>query len=85
VKGVAEVVFMQSFAELPIPTQEVVIDLADRVVYEPYEIMIGPQIWRKLLKKISREETPSDYLLRLSKMPPDDLMEFIAEAIKGDG
>jgi hypothetical protein len=46
--------------------------------------MVGPQIWRKLLRRIGREETPSDYLLRLSKMPPEELMAFVAEAIKGD-
>jgi len=83
VKGVAEVIFMQSFSELPIPTQEVVIDMADQVVYEPYQIMVGPQIWRKLLKRVGREESPADYLLRLSKMEPEELMEFVAEAIKG--
>ena len=84
VKGVAEVVCMESFAHLPAETQQVVIDIADRVEYEPYEIMIGPQIWRKLLKRIDREETPADYLLRISRMEPDELMEFVAAAIKGD-
>ncbi len=81
VKGVAEVVCMESFAHLDPDVQSNVIELADKVEYEPYEIMIGPQIWRKLLKRISREETPADYLLRLSRMAPDDLMEFVAEAI----
>lgn len=84
VKGVAEVICMESFAHLEPDMQAVVIDVADRVLYEPYEIMVGPQIWRKLLKRISREETPSDYLMRLSLMPPEELMEFVAEAIKAD-
>ena len=85
VKGVAEVVCMASFARLPAATQEVVIDMADRVRYEPYEIMIGPQIWRKLLARIGREEGLADYLMRLSTMQPKELMDFVGQAIRSDG
>jgi hypothetical protein len=84
VKGVAEVVCLQSFSNLPPDTQAVVVEMADKVQYEPYQIKVGPQIWRRLLTKVGRDEGPADFLMRLSMMEPDELMDFVADAIKGD-
>lgn len=83
VKGAAEIVCMETLARLEPNTQKVVVEMADQVRYEPYQIMVGPQVWRKLLRVVRPDEPVASFLLRVSLMEPDEMMQFVVQALSG--
>lgn len=82
VKGVAEIICMETLARLDPDTQNVVVEMADQVRYEPYQIMVGPQVWRRLLRAVHPNEPVASFLLRVSLMEPDEMMRFVVQALR---
>lgn len=75
-KGAAQLASMHAWAGVPPQQLQKVMALADDPLNEHWEIQIGPELWRKFLRAIPRGESMGNVMMRLSKMPPEQVEQF---------
>lgn len=82
VKGTMDLITYHHISELGPEKGEKVIHHADKLHYEPYEIQVGPEIWRRFLKVINPVINELGYEITdvvgaLSIQEPDDVHDII--------
>jgi hypothetical protein len=80
-KGIMEVLNMHGLSSLDPEMQKKVIKYADGARHEPWQIQIGPGLWKKFLKVIPKGMSISDLISRFSMLEPDQVHEIIDHVI----
>jgi rubrerythrin len=77
-KGVMELITSIGYSHHDPETQHKIIKYADKVDFEPWQIQIGPELWRRFLKALPRTGYKlADVIYKLSLQEPDELHEII--------
>ena len=83
VKGVMESICIHGYSSLDPVLQAIVIDKADKIEYEALEIIVGPELWRRVASRIKSDTHVADAVMTLAQMPPDALFAVVEAAIRG--
>lgn len=81
-KGVMEVLTMHHISELPPETGKKVIQHADKLEYEPWQIQVGPELWRRFLKAIPKKADIKVIVAALSVQEPDEVHKILELVIE---
>src|SRR5262249_49290713 len=82
VKGTAELICLHGLNQLPNDTYHRVIDVADRVDFEPWMLQSGGELWRRLLGALPDDRPIAHALMCLARLPAGTLQSVIAEVIE---
>lgn len=84
-KGVIEALSVGGYPQGPEAQQ--VMDLADRVVFEPIHIRQGPEIWRAVVRAFNQDEAHArerSFMVKsLFELPPDEFKRELKAMIAG--
>ena len=81
-KGTAELICLHGLNELDPETYDAVVEAADRVEYEWWQLQAGPELWRRLLAAMPRHTSPGSLLMHVAELDPpalDTLMNNVVE------
>ena len=81
-KGTAELVCLHGLNALDPETYAVVMESADKVDYEWWELQVGPELWRRLLAAMPEDSSPAKVLMHVARLEPpalDALMHNVVE------
>ena len=81
VKGTMEILSMYGVNDLDRETYTQVLKEADQLVYEPLQIQVGPELWRRFLTVLDGRRIPITFI-RVCKMSPEDLHQFTRDVIE---
>ena len=89
IKGVMELLTYHHISDLEPETGRKVIQHADRLEHEPWQIQIGPELWRRFLKVANQvtsgEIGVADIIGALSTQPPDDVHKIVMLVLDDKG
>jgi hypothetical protein len=80
-KGCMELLTMHGYANLDPETQHKVIKHADKLHFEPYQIMVGVPLWKKFLKVLPKDVTIAEVVRDFSSLEPDEIHDVIDKII----
>lgn len=81
-KATAELVCLHGLNALDPETYATVMEFADRVDYEWWELQAGPELWRRLLAAMPQDSSPAKVLMHVALLDPlalDVLMHNVLE------
>jgi hypothetical protein len=82
VKGTAELICLHGLNTLSDDTYGRVIDVADRVDYEPWMLQSGGELWRRLLAVVPDRCSIAHVLMHLARLPVERLQSIISNVIE---
>jgi hypothetical protein len=86
-KGIMELLTYHQISTKDPVLQGKIVQGADKFDYEPWQVMIGPEVWRRFLKLLSDNRIPSNriaYIIQqLSTAEPEEAVEFV-DAVVSD-
>jgi len=85
VKGTAELICLHGLNQLSDDTYRRVIDVTDRVDFEPWMLQSGGELWRRLLSALPDDRPIAHALMCLARLPAGALESVIAEVIEESG
>lgn len=80
-KGVMELLTMHHLSSLDEPTARAVVHHADKLEHEPWQIQVGPELWRRFLSVIPRKVNLSELVAKFSQLDPDEVHDILEKVI----
>ena len=81
VKGTAELICLHGLSQLSEDTYRRVLDVTDRLEFEPWMLQSGSELWRRLLASLPDDAVIARVLMDLARLPATDLESRIAAVI----
>jgi hypothetical protein len=82
VKGTAELICLHGLNKIPEDVYRRVIQVTDRVDLEPWMLQSGGELWRRLLAALPNECPIAHALMKLARLPAEELHSVMAEVIE---
>jgi len=82
VKGTAELICLHGLNQLPDEVYQRVIDVTDRLDYEPWMLQSGGELWRRLLAVAPDDRSIAHVLMGLARLPAGELESVLGNVIE---
>jgi hypothetical protein len=82
VKGTAELICLHGLNKLSDHTYRSVLDITDRIEYEPWMLQTGGELWRSLLALIPSGQPVARVLMYLARLPAKSLEALLLAVIE---
>lgn len=80
-KGAMKLLTHHGHSKLDPEIQRQVVKHGDKLAFEPWQIQIGPTLWKKFLKLVPKDVKLSELIPVLSEMEPDDVHTLLANIV----
>ncbi len=82
VKGTVELICMHGLNQLSDATYRRVVNVADRMEYEPWMLQTGAELWRQLLVLLPVHRTVSEMVMHIARLPAKALEQLMLAVLE---